>query len=99
MFIFITSHLSFEYHGNYYKNTIANQITGIYWPHTKSTLSQQILSHVTNGIQDFVKCCIKSWVHLDLQPNPTTCYLEEYNLNVSLMDLYQAYSFLSTLNE
>ena len=24
------------------------------------------LTHVTNGIQDYVKCCIKRWVHLDL---------------------------------
>ena len=22
--------------------------------------------YVTNSIQDFVKCCIKNWVHLDL---------------------------------
>ena len=36
MFIFITSHLSFEYHGTYYTNTGSNQITGMYWPHTKS---------------------------------------------------------------
>ena len=26
-------------------------------------------TNVTNGIQDFVKCCIKSWMHLDLQPD------------------------------
>ena len=26
-------------------------------------------SHVTSGIHDFVKCCIKRWVHLDLQPD------------------------------
>ena len=61
--IFITSRLSFKYHGNHYTHTISNQITGLYWPHNKA-----FLSHVTNGIQDFVKCCIKSWVHLNLQP-------------------------------
>ena len=27
------------------------------------------LTYVTNNIQDFVKCCIKSWVHLDLRPD------------------------------
>ena len=26
------------------------------------------LTYVTNGIRDFVKCCIKSRVHLDLRP-------------------------------
>ena len=26
------------------------------------------LTYVTNGIQAFVKCCIKSWVHLNLRP-------------------------------
>ena len=25
-------------------------------------------TYVTNGIHNFVKCCIKSWVHLDLCP-------------------------------
>ena len=27
------------------------------------------LTHVTNGVQDFVKCCIKRWVHLHLRPD------------------------------
>ena len=27
------------------------------------------LTYVTNGIHDFIKCCIKRWVHLDLRPN------------------------------
>ena len=36
------------------------------------------LTYVTNGIQDFVKCCIKRWVHLDLQH--TTCFLVVYIL-------------------
>ena len=27
------------------------------------------LTYVTNGIQEFVKCCSKSWVHLDIRPN------------------------------
>ena len=31
MLIFITSHLSFKYHGIYYTNTISNKITGNYW--------------------------------------------------------------------
>ena len=35
----------------------------------KSTLSQQVISRVTNGIQDVVKWCIKSWVHLDIRPD------------------------------
>ena len=36
MLIFITSHLSFEYHGIYYTNTVSNQIAEMYWPHTKA---------------------------------------------------------------
>ena len=27
------------------------------------------LTYITNGIQDFVKCCIKCWVHLDIGPD------------------------------
>ena len=27
------------------------------------------LTYVTNGIQDFVKCCMKSWVNRDLRPD------------------------------
>ena len=27
------------------------------------------LTYVISDIQEFVKCCIKSWVHLDLRPN------------------------------
>ena len=30
MLIFITSHLSYDYHGIYYTNTVANKFTGIY---------------------------------------------------------------------
>ena len=62
MLIFITYRLSFEYHGIYYtyKHCVQSQeIIG----HIKQN------SHVTSGIRDFVKCCIKSWVHLDLQPD------------------------------
>ena len=29
------------------------------------------LTYVNNGIQEFVKCCIKIWVYLDLRPNNT----------------------------
>ena len=53
MLIFITSHLSFEYHGINYTNATSNHIK---------------LTYVTNGIQEFVKC-IKRWAHLDLRPN------------------------------
>ena len=45
MFIFITYHLSFEYHGIYYTNTISNQITGNYRPH-KTTLYNNKPSHI-----------------------------------------------------
>ena len=31
------------------------------------------LTYVTNGIQDFVKCSIKGWVHLDLRPDHMLC--------------------------
>ena len=27
------------------------------------------LTYVTNANKAFIKCCIKRWVHLDLQPN------------------------------
>ena len=67
MFIFITSHLSLEYHVIYYTNTNLHQITGMYWPHTKTPYHKSSHIYVTNGIQDFVKCCIKSWLHLDIQ--------------------------------
>ena len=70
MLIFITSQLYFEYRGIYYTNTISNQITGMYWPLYKSTLSQQVpLTYVTNGIQEFVECCRKRLAHFDLRPN------------------------------
>ena len=45
--IFITSHLSFEYYGIYYSNTISDHITGILLATYKSTLSQQALSHMS----------------------------------------------------
>ena len=32
-------------------------------------MSTSPLTYVKKGIQDFVKCCIKSWVHLDIRPN------------------------------
>ena len=37
----------------------------------KHFITTSPLTYVTNGIQDFVKCCIKSWVHLDLRPDIT----------------------------
>ena len=35
---------------------------GIYYTNT-------ISNQITNGIQDFVKCCIRSWVQFDLRPD------------------------------
>ena len=53
---FITSHLSFECHSIYYTNTGSNQITGIYWPQkNQHFITTGYLSHITNGIADFVK--------------------------------------------
>ena len=34
----------------------------------KHFITTSPLTYVTMGIQDFVKCCFKSWVHLDLRP-------------------------------
>ena len=65
----VTFHQSFEYLGIYYINTISNQITGIYWPHKKYFMTSSPLTYVTNGIHDVAKCCIKSWLHLDLRPD------------------------------
>ena len=36
----------------------SNQITGIHF-----------LTYITNGIEHFIKCCIKSWVLFDLHPD------------------------------
>ena len=47
-------------------NTITNQMTEMYWPHTKA-LYQNKSSHVCHQWQ-FVKCCMKGWVHFDLRP-------------------------------
>ena len=35
--------------------------------HVKQHFMTSPLTYVTKGIQDFVKCCIKCFVHLDLQ--------------------------------
>ena len=48
-------------HKHYLKSNHRNLL-----PTYKSTLSHQVLSHM---FQDFVKCCIKNWVHLDLLPD------------------------------
>ena len=32
-------------------------------------MSTGLLTYITNGIQDFVKSCIKRCVHLDLRPD------------------------------
>ena len=53
MLMFITYHLSFEYHGIHYTNTISNQLTGIYW-HIKQ-------HYDTNGIQDFRERDVALW--------------------------------------
>ena len=34
----------------------------------KHFITTRFLTYLTNGIQDFVKCCIKSYMHLDLRP-------------------------------
>ena len=62
MFIFITSHLSFEYHGIYYSNTIKSQD---FIGHIQKHFITSPLTNGTNGIQDFVECCIKMWVQFD----------------------------------
>ena len=56
--------LYFKCHGIYYTNPA--QIIGHIKRHFMTT---RPLTYVTNGIQEFVKCYIKRWVHLDLQPN------------------------------
>ena len=66
--IFIISHLSFEYH-IYYIMTISNQITGIYCHIQNHFMTTWPITYITNGIQDFVKSCIKRCVHLDLRPD------------------------------
>ena len=43
----------------------SQEITGHLRQHFITT---RPLTYVTNGIQDFVKCYIKSWVHRDLRP-------------------------------
>ena len=35
----------------------------------KHFITTSLLTYVTNGIQEFVKWCIKGWVHLDLRPD------------------------------
>ena len=32
-------------------------------------ITTNLLTHITNGIQEFVKCCIRSWLHLNLWLN------------------------------
>ena len=50
--IFITSCLPFEYHGIYYTNSISNQITGNYWPHTKALLlPSYVFTQETNAMR------------------------------------------------
>ena len=35
----------------------------------KQRFMTNLVTCITTGIQNVVKCCIKSWVHLDLRPN------------------------------
>ena len=72
LLVFIVSNLSFEYRGMYYTYTISNQITGIYWPGKKHFITSSLI-YVTNGILDFVKCCIKCL--LDLRPDNTIWWI------------------------
>ena len=74
MLIFITSNLSFEYHGIYYTNTISNQITGIYWPNTKALYDNKP-SHICHQLHSrFCKNAV-SEVRCTLTFDLTTCYL------------------------
>ena len=66
-------------------DTISNQITGIYWSH-----------NVTTGIQDFVKCCIKHWLHLDLQPDVLFGGLQQSYYVVNAEKIYFKLLFLIT---
>ena len=43
---------------------------------------------VANGIQYFVKCCIKNWVHLDLRPN---IFLDFYKVNIDHVTFFVYY--------
>ena len=42
------------------------EMTGYIQQHLIATC---LLTYVTNGIQDFVKCCIERWTQLDLRPD------------------------------
>ena len=37
--------------------------------HIKQHFMTSPLRYVNKVIQDFIKCCIKSWLHVDLQPD------------------------------
>ena len=67
MLIFIISHLSFEYHGIHYPNTQIKSQEFI--GHIQKHFITSPHTYVTNGIQDFVKCSVKSWVHINLWPH------------------------------
>ena len=69
MLILITSHLCFEYHCINYTNTTSNQSQEFISHIKQRFMTTGLLTYVTNGIQDFIKCCIKSRVHLDLPPD------------------------------
>ena len=69
MLLCITFNLSFEHYSIYYTNTGSNHTTGNYWSHKTELYGNSPLTHVTNDIQDLVKCSIKRWMHLDLRPD------------------------------
>ena len=82
MLIFITYNLSIEYHGIYYTNTISNRMNEClttpkhekqigYWVSDQIKSKQHFMTTsplpcVTNGIEDFVKCCIKMHTYITI---------------------------------
>ena len=43
------------------------------------------LTYITNGIQDFVKCCIKIRLHLDLRPKKMLFGRLQLTLKISII--------------
>ena len=72
IFIFITSQLFLVSTTQTINQTKSQESIG----HKQKHFITSPFEFVTNGIQDFVKCCIKSSVHLDL--DLTTCCLVDY---------------------
>ena len=90
--IFITSHLHFEYLGIYYTNTISNQTTGMYWPHTKALYRKY--SHMCHQWHSrFCKNAV-SKVRCTSTFDPTTYYLVDYNQQQCSISRISLVSFL-----